>query len=636
MTVIDCSTAAPGKILVVGGYAILFDPIQRGFAVASQARIYSKCEIEFESISEDDNLSPLETIGFLVHIIPEQFKKDSSTYQVTYSLSDGVVKVELLPNGDDNQKINPQLRSAIASAISFCFGSHSHMNSIKIGSITIRVLAHNDFYSQSSHIIAKRVPQRKQSVVAALNDILTNKNTFESLDGDNENSSVLDIPKTGLGSSSAVSTSVISSILYAWYKMMKSINKSKFNLSDGQLFKIIVHRLSSISHFLAQGKLGSGFDVSVAVYGTQIFSPIKNSELLKEKINSIIKLDIADTKNDTKNKIVNVDSIKLFKLVYEDLLELNQTNVNNVKVSSVFDIKVETSTFFNRGFPPGIKLILFDVSVGSSTPHMVKNVLEVLQKIKGKTNIDVEGINKEILNVWLDLTSANEDTIYYLSKISQLSVSHPKEYLLVLKRLAGTNIYHHYSNHNSNDSINSLNSPVDISIIEQDISTSFLNLKESFENVLSSFKILSRLSGTEIVPTEIFALLNLIKLNSNGVLSTGVPGAGGYDAFFVLFLDPLYEYDENTNKIVRAQQGDDKFRDRIINISTQVNEFITKSKFAAFSNINEDESSSSSDIPTIVNPFKLINFVVPLKSGLNKAVDESADGLLIDTLWPIN
>jgi phosphomevalonate kinase len=46
----------------------------------------------------------------------------------------------------------------------------------------------------------------------------------------------------------------------------------------------ILHNLAQLSHCAAQGKIGSGFDISAAVYGSQRysrFSPLVITDLLK-------------------------------------------------------------------------------------------------------------------------------------------------------------------------------------------------------------------------------------------------------------------------------------------------------------------------------------------------------------------
>jgi phosphomevalonate kinase len=63
--------------------------------------------------------------------------------------------------------------------------------------------------------------------------------------------------KTGLGSSAALVTSLVGALLSF--------------LQVGDFNKEFIHSVAQFAHSLAQGKVGSGFDVSSAVFGTQLY-----------------------------------------------------------------------------------------------------------------------------------------------------------------------------------------------------------------------------------------------------------------------------------------------------------------------------------------------------------------------------
>ena len=70
--------------------------------------------------------------------------------------------------------------------------------------------------------------------------------------------------KTGLGSSAALTVSIIKCLL-RYYQL------------DNQE---LLHFVSQVSHFRAQEKIGSGFDISSAVYGSHLFRRIRSELLL--------------------------------------------------------------------------------------------------------------------------------------------------------------------------------------------------------------------------------------------------------------------------------------------------------------------------------------------------------------------
>ena len=83
-----------------------------------------------------------------------------------------------------------------------------------------------------------------------------------------------EVHKTGLGSSAALITSLVSSPLVH----LQVIPRDSFSgdteagtasASEGRK---LAHNLAQYVHCLAQGKVGSGFDVSAAVFGSQLYT----------------------------------------------------------------------------------------------------------------------------------------------------------------------------------------------------------------------------------------------------------------------------------------------------------------------------------------------------------------------------
>jgi phosphomevalonate kinase len=68
------------------------------------------------------------------------------------------------------------------------------------------------------------------------------------------------VNKTGMGSSAALTTSLVGALLQ-WFGVIK------LGAQKDDKCRMTVHNLSQLAHAVAQGKLGSGFDVAAAVYG---------------------------------------------------------------------------------------------------------------------------------------------------------------------------------------------------------------------------------------------------------------------------------------------------------------------------------------------------------------------------------
>jgi len=75
-----------------------------------------------------------------------------------------------------------------------------------------------------------------------------------------------DVHKTGMGSSAALITSLVSALLIYF----ETITETDFANLEGD-GRRLAHNAAQFVHCLAQGKVGSGFDVSAAVFGSQIY-----------------------------------------------------------------------------------------------------------------------------------------------------------------------------------------------------------------------------------------------------------------------------------------------------------------------------------------------------------------------------
>lgn len=73
-----------------------------------------------------------------------------------------------------------------------------------------------------------------------------------------------------MGSSAALATSLVGALL-VWFGVVRLGSGSK-NIAEDRR---VLHNLAQLAHAVAQGKIGSGFDVAAAVYGTQIYKRFK-------------------------------------------------------------------------------------------------------------------------------------------------------------------------------------------------------------------------------------------------------------------------------------------------------------------------------------------------------------------------
>jgi phosphomevalonate kinase len=146
---------------------------------------------------------------------------------------------------------NPFVETALSYALTYI---SSLLPSHLVKPTTVTILADHDYYSQpSSHL-----PTTTTTTTATTTPSKSSK-AFTDF-----HVRLQDAHKTGLGSSAALVTAFIGALLTHY------LPSSAFTLSSpsGQSK---LHNLAQAAHCAAQGKVGSGFDVAAAVYGTCIY-----------------------------------------------------------------------------------------------------------------------------------------------------------------------------------------------------------------------------------------------------------------------------------------------------------------------------------------------------------------------------
>ncbi|KAJ2983906.1 hypothetical protein NUW54_g10581 [Trametes sanguinea] len=159
-------------------------------------------------------------------------------------------------------------------------------NTLSYG-LDIAIVGDNDFYSQRAQLAAQDLPPTLDS----LSKLPPFAKTGVRLP---------DVHKTGLGSSAALITSLVSALLVH----LNVIPADSFSVEGGTETasegRKLAHNLAQYVHCLAQGKVGSGFDVSAAVFGSQLytrFDPAVLAPLMKDDVSDQRLYPILSPKN---------------------------------------------------------------------------------------------------------------------------------------------------------------------------------------------------------------------------------------------------------------------------------------------------------------------------------------------------
>ncbi|KAJ3225593.1 phosphomevalonate kinase [Clydaea vesicula] len=449
---------APGKVLIAGGYLVL-DKKFFGIVVGTDAKFYS-----FISTNKFEKLND----KFLIKVKSPQFTDGFWDYMVKIChIEKDEFFFQLLPISSE-QKSNKFIESAIIYSLNVAakLQGKKIINDLEKG-LHIIIVGSNDFYSQRQRLSELLLPLTTKSLKSLERFCSTN-------------SKLAEVHKTGLGSSAALITSLVGGIL----SHLKVVNlKSPEAKNYG---RELIHSISQFCHCLAQGKIGSGFDISAAIYGSHTYRRFSKS-IIENHLNSALTMDRF-------NKETNSNFTSL-------LQKLNPKN-------SCFDNEIHPFSL-----PPGFILKLADLDVGSSTPKLVSNVLKWRANKPDEAN-----------ELWESLNIKNTELENLFRKLLTQFDGDAVAYKKILKICSGNKAALWKKN------IDDITSKSEKVIFE-----SFCLVYETFQSIRQKLQEMTLKAEVPIEPLSQTKLLNSC-MEVEGIIMAGVPGAGGFDAIFVIGL----------------------------------------------------------------------------------------------------
>ncbi|KAK4692049.1 phosphomevalonate kinase, partial [Phenoliferia sp. Uapishka_3] len=262
-------------------------------------------------------------------------------------------------------------------------------------------------------------------------------------------------------------TSLTSALFLHWTTPSPSTPTKELSNSELSL----LHNLAQYVHSLAQGKVGSGFDVSAAVWGSQIYRRFAVGclgDLLSrpEGAERVTSRELLEVLSPERNPAWSDEAMKAIVLPF--------------------------------ALPPGTILILADVDAGSNTPSMVSKVL-----------------------AWKKRAPQQADESWNALKDSNLKLA---ENFKVLTRLAKR----------GNVELMGEDAELDRRTKDEwETAPHFLAATQHIETTRRLMREMGELSDVPIEPPEQTRLLDACS-SLFDVIGAGVPGAGGYDAVWVL------------------------------------------------------------------------------------------------------
>ncbi|CAG7935337.1 unnamed protein product [Penicillium nalgiovense] len=352
--------SAPGKVLLTGGYLVL-DRGYTGTVFALDARIHVIVQqlrrghrrgasgsgpapgAEALSSSGTEDQDGEDTVV----VRSPQFVDAVWEYGVQRCGNGGGVKVIQKGDGPRNPFVETSLNYAL-TYISYVADSKD------FGSLSVTIMADSDYYSETA---ASRRPASQGRGGRFVNFGVP---LFEA-------------HKTGLGSSAALVTALVSALVIHRTMQPEDLGAGRDKL----------HNLAQAAHCAAQGKVGSGFDVASAVYGSCLYRRFSPSIL--ESLGDVGSAGFEE---------------RLFPIV-EDSDPEHPWDTECVD--------------FGMQLPRGMQLVLCDVDCGSQTPSMVKKVLEWRNNNRKEADI-----------LWASLQNNNERLRQELKRQAQHPDANPE------------------------------------------------------------------------------------------------------------------------------------------------------------------------------------------------------------------
>ena len=335
----------------------------------------------------------------------------------------------------------------------------------------------------------------------------------------------------------------------------------------------ICHRLSQLAHCAAQGKIGSGFDVSTAYFGSQVYRRFSQrciADVLPHSVKQPLAVNRAALLQCVLPEVQhhyhqqtssNVDSSDLLPSTAtslssaaplsapsspssakspdstspssssSSLSELDRTpspvTAPSCSLCSALRNRPQWDEVVNPlGLPSFLCVLLADVQGGAHTPGMVQQVLRWRERSPTDDSDQLYHRMAALMaavELSLSTLAAQEEAASHCpahrrlldETVAQLGRTRPDEWTGLLS-----------------DSPRFANSPAPNPVSEW-LVRSLLDLRSSFVSIRALYRLMGEASGVSIEPHTQTQLCDAT-MALEGVVAAGVPGAGGEDAIFIL------------------------------------------------------------------------------------------------------
>jgi mevalonate kinase len=304
------TVSAPGKILLAGGYLVLESP-NVGVVLAVNKRFYCTTQCKYANnknheVKKNDGRNTDNSSNNTILLIVTSPQFDNMTWKYRYHVP--TMQLTTYNDHDDmvvarNDLIEKTLAVALLALIprttaapsvsSSSVNHHDAAADLLPFEIAMAIHGDNDFYSLVPHLQAAQLPRTWHGIqqLASFLPVVVVQKKDSGDSSINSNRSGSKVLKTGLGSSACLVTSLVASLSLVFQQQQQqqppsptptptpSSRKQKQQQQEPQqkllqLSTNEIFALAQICHSHAQGKIGSGFDVAAACYGSCLYQRI--------------------------------------------------------------------------------------------------------------------------------------------------------------------------------------------------------------------------------------------------------------------------------------------------------------------------------------------------------------------------
>ena len=517
--------SAPGKVLLAGGYVVLEAP-QPALVLCTGSRFYSTV-----AWAPSDNESAVMVTATSAQLNAEWRYALHAAAAAATDEDEATSPYAVEPLGESR---NPFVENALRVVAAVAAGEIAIAAAAARGrgrsALSITLVADNDFYSQVATLRAAGLALDRAADLPP-HGVLTPPARAEKEEEAEVDVHRASLPKTGLGSSAALTASLVGALLQhvGAVDLARCCRNGVAIAADSADLRLC-HNAAQLAHLAAQGKVGSGFDIAAACWGSMRYVRFPVAAVADVLTAMVRRIGGAD---DTAGMTRWAAPPCVAEAARRDWWRSSSGGGGGGGGGAAAAFAL----------PPPLVLLLGDVEGGSSTPSMVRSVLKWLDAAPPVHESAAEPPPRVL---WAELVASNAQVERSLASLRALTLCSDSGSgdAADAKAMALSAMLIDMSAEACSSEWSAVAARIaadETSTVDEEGASRTLTLAVRFlldaRAALQRSRLLLRRMGERAdVPIEPPAQRELCDYTETlpGVLGAGVPGAGGFDAIFAI------------------------------------------------------------------------------------------------------